>query len=578
MTSGLRDRRLTLTTPSLGVQQWHDDIAGGTTIAWVTTGGRGLPATVILLPVLPIKGNEWRTRWKAADAVMQRLGADASEFWRGDGAILRQDLRPDPHLAHSKDDPKDPAAPRALHVDDGCATRWGAHHLLVLLVYDEAPSIGWPDSGAASILDGRRRADADHAVVYAAELENLNRFFGQGYEQRLVMRGLVRLPRSGSTHPPDTVTFALASCQSPADITDAAPNDHQGLDAPSSASLFRLSKLLIPITAESPSLLVLTGDQVYTDATAGLFDARLLDDRLQVAYENLLTNPGAQSVFGLLPVAMMLDDHEIADNWEPGIEIAGLEEGEGLREAKRAYWRFQRMAGPPPCHDDALWYEFTHSGIPFFVADTRTERRTPDGGPRRIDNWRQARIIGETQWHALRNFLLKHRDRASFVVAAAMLLPRALGLARQPSLALEQDSWDAFPSSMHELLAFLCDNNLTHVVFLSGDAHLSSVARVTVSRETDRVTLWSVHSSGLYSPYPFANDTRDNYAWPEIFHFQQPDGRDGRRYRCEVESVEWFPGDGFSTLRLTGCARGGHELTVRFHRAGDVQNAAAIRF
>ena len=77
--------------------------------------------------------------------------------------------------------------------------------------------------------------------------------------------------------------FALASCQYPADMTDGAPGDHGGLGGPANASLLRLSKKLTPnIPGESPSLLVMAGDQIYVDATAGLFDARTQSDRLRL--------------------------------------------------------------------------------------------------------------------------------------------------------------------------------------------------------------------------------------------------------------------------------------------------------
>ena len=346
---------------------------------------------------------------------------------------------------------------------------------------------------------------------------------------------------------------------------------------------------MTPTTSQSPSLLLLTGDQVYVDATAGLFDPRSQNDRLRLPYQNLMGSRGAQAVFGLLPVAMLLDDHELVDNWE-GVAAgdavsSGIAErrrerrraaDSNILEGQRAYRRFQRMAGPPLRDREALWCEFTHSGVPFFLADTRTERGvrgtdtecgTLDWAPRRVDNWRRAHIMDRRQWGALRTFLLKHRDQVSFVVSPSMLLPRGLGLGRDPSLALERDGWDGFPASMHELLALLCDHELNRVVFLSGDAHTSLVAQATVTSGGHRAALWSVHSSGLYCPFPFVNDSADDYSGRETFCFEQP-GPPPRGYRCTVEVVESAPGDGFATLILTGSDQGRRGLQVRFHRAG----------
>src|SRR5262249_15852266 len=327
----------------------------------------------------------------------------------------------------------------------------------------------------------------------------------------------------------------LASCQYPADMIDGAPNDHRGPDAPASASLLQLSRILTPLRPASPSLLILAGDQVYVDATAGLFDPRARDDRLRLPYQGLLGSPGAQAVFGLLPAAMILDDHELADNWEPGAKVLPSDRTtprasdsiHAIAAGKDAYRRCQRTAGPPLRPDGALWCTFTHPEVPFFLADTRTERGIPSGEPRRVDNWRDARIMSDDQWGALKDFLGTHKKWVSFVVSPSMLLPRGLGLGRQPSLALEVVTWSGFPSSLNDLLAVLCEEEMNHVVFLSGDAHISCVARAVVTSGRRSCTLWSVHSSGLYCPYPFVNDTPDNYATEESFSFM---GRAGSRH------------------------------------------------
>jgi hypothetical protein len=575
------ERKTTLTTPSRGVQQWRDDECQGTTrIAWATTGSRGLPRTLIMLPVVPVY---WRDglRWVPPPTLMKELEGDPDKFWST--YPLRESL-------DSLGEPRHLAKPRARCVRDDCGKRWDAYHLVVLLDYDESPGIGEPEDSHGLAGNGHLHAGDGHRdeTRYRAEISRIREFFNEGYQSRLVIRGLVRLPALNPPAKTGEFVFALASCQYPADMTDGAPNDHEAPEAPSSASMLRLSRLLTPMTPASPSLLLLVGDQVYVDATAGICDVRSQSDRLRLPYENLLASPGAQSVFGLLPVAMMLDDHELVNNWEPGIVIdAGdaaprqlvpptpeqIEKAtkKRIKKGKAAYRRFQRMAGPPLRNNSALWCTFTQSGVPFFIADTRTERRTPDITSRRVDNWRQARIMGREQWSALREFLLKHRQEVSFVVSPSMLLPRRLGLGCEPSLALEHDAWDGFPASMHDLLAFVCKHELNRVVFLSGDAHTSCVVRATVTNGTHSATFWSVHSSGLYTPYPFANDIRENYADEEVFHFRLSEdcaGGPATTYRCKVERAEFFRGDGFAVLTLTHTGAHSRVLQVRFNRAG----------
>jgi len=102
--------------------------------------------------------------------------------------------------------------------------------------------------------------------------------------------------------------------------------------------------------------------------------------------------------------------------------------------------------------------------------------------------------------------------------------------------------------------------------------------RATVSCDGNTATFWSVHSSALYSPYAFTNDTPCNYACPEVFYFTYPPGHGGRRYRCHVEHADWYPGDGFATLTLARGARGRDELTVRFYRGEAPRCADPIPF
>jgi len=558
MSSGPSRPQMIATTPSLGVRQWREDRFKGTVrIAWASAGGRGMPRTVILLPVV-FDG----TKWAAAPALMEKLQGDPSGTWAALGGRFAPDAA-DVFRDGGKDPKVGPAEPRAVTIPDDYGDRWGADHLLVLMIYDGPPAIG--EQG-----DVQQQGAADAAKASARrheqELEALTRFFGKKYDPRLVTRGLVRLPARGGDRAGDTVVFALASCQYPADLTDGAPGDHAAPYAPASASLLRLSELLTPnVAGESPSLLVLAGDQVYVDATAGLFDARTQSDRERLPYQNLMRSPGAQAVFGLLPVAMVLDDHELINNWEPGVPFPyPITKDHGMN----AYRRFQRMAGPPLRNKRALWCDFAHAEVPFFLADTRSERNAPGEAFRNVSNWREARIMREDQWQALQAFLVKHREEVAFVVSPSMLLPRDLGVDREPSLALERDDWDGFPASRDALLAFLCENDMRRVVFLSGDAHTSCVAAATVKGNGHEARLWSVHSSGLYSPYPFANGTPDDYARDESFHFHAAATRSHpvRRYECDVTSLTWQPGDGFATLALSPSGSG-HTLRIRFHRS-----------
>jgi hypothetical protein len=126
---------------------------------------------------------------------------------------------------------------------------------------------------------------------------------------------------------------------------------------------------------------------------------------------------------------------------------------------------------------------------------------------------------------------------------------------------------------MHALLRFVCDKELTRLVFLSGDEHLSSMvtARITNSETGKQSILHCIHSSALYAPYPFANGAIDNFQANEAFHF--PDPVSGP-YCCEVQT-SFAPGDGFA-LVTAGRRRSRWRLHVNFHDSGGLKEDGAF--
>lgn len=356
---------------------------------------------------------------------------------------------------------------------------------------------------------------------------------------------------------PDQVCFAIGSCQYPAGMLDQEP---------AFASYARLAALLDKgERGATPEFLLLMGDQIYSDATAGLFDPTSLDDRYVRPYEKLFGNTHVKSVLRRLPAFMMLDDHEIADNYErdadPGRPEPSLDAG------RRAYFKYQRTLLPSA--DPTTWYEFVAGELPFFVADTRSERTA-----RSPSSVAQAHIMGRRQWIDLRRWLLRqHRSQPAgkpkFIVTASILAPRRLAAAHggDPAHCLRSDAWDGYPASLHRLLAFIARRQIHDVVFLSGDEHISFNAILTVTPpQLPAVAIRSIHSSGLYAPFPFANSTPDDLV-DDADTFDFPDPRNGTAsYHCKVTHC-CHPGDGFAVIQVAAAASR-WALECRFDRAG----------
>ena len=313
-----------------------------------------------------------------------------------------------------------------------------------------------------------------------------------------------------------------------------------------------------------PEFLILAGDQIYADATAGLFDARMLDDRLRFSYEAFLGAPGPRSVLSRLPAVMRPDDHEIDDNWEPDPPDArpGTQRfNQRLRDAGiREYLRQQCDQEPPASGRIRLWHRTPIGGLEFFLADARTERT-----PRTASTVAGASLLGEHQSRELDKWLAdKSVQGPRFLVSAAMVLPRHLEQ-RCAALAtsIRSDSWDGYPASLHRLLAKVYERGSDDVVFLSGDEHISNVATIRISKlgAPGEVVAHSVHSSALYAPYPFANAIEEDFARTEEFEFSHA----GVMYRCGVETRYPARGDGFAVLSVSA-ADSGWLVCVRFDR------------
>ena len=391
---------------------------------------------------------------------------------------------------------------------------------------------------------------------------------------------------------PNIVSFAVASCAYPGDLLDRSAHPQKNpTPGPADASLLRLaSRLSSTAKTPRPSFLLLAGDQIYADATAGLFDPAVLDDTNRNSYQGFFGSRGARAVFNKLPVYMMLDDHEIFDNWQP-VDSDDSPENQGrLAKGRDQYWKFQRNAGPAPTYLNApkvLWAKIEPAGVPVFMADTRSEREWRDAAMFKdssrhdVGGFQGSRIFGDSQFHALKSWLLAGRDkpRPSFVLSASMLLPRPLGLTEEPASALHCDSWAGYPKSLHSLLAFLCDKQINNAVFLSGDAHLSSYTSICVGCEQtgQAVTLRSIHSSALYAPYPFANAVAEDFACDERFNFTYPEVT-GNTYGCCVNTEFPPDGDGFAVITVETKMPPTWAVSICFDKLDDATKNVVFNF
>ena len=341
-----------------------------------------------------------------------------------------------------------------------------------------------------------------------------------------------------ATPDPAGTRFALVCCQYPGGL----------LDGPVAYASYRraLERFQDP-PAQRPRFAVFTGDQVYVDPTAGLYDPNAYDGRYDRPYELWLRQHAVRSVLRRVPSFMLLDDHEITDNWEPlpaatpEFTMNQNERTDGLA----AYDKFQR--GMPPTSTS---FEFRFDGFPFFMLDTRSERDL-----RTVGSLAGVKLFKAATLTRLTTFLKSDAAKPRFVVTPSMFLPRhrravqhALGAsldAPNPG-AIWSDGWDGYPESLRAVLGILAENSLQHVVFLSGDEHRGCVARIVLTKAGVTVaTAHSIHAAAANAPFTFANGLAEDFVDVDVFQFTY----NSVAYQCTVTITSPTTRDGATMLR-----------------------------
>lgn len=230
------------------------------------------------------------------------------------------------------------------------------------------------------------------------------------------------------------------------------------------------------------SFLLMLGDQIYADdlEVNGLGRVPLNVSEYRKVYETNWGNLHHRDLLAQTPVFMMLDDHEIDNDWhwtditlqKPDIawisrllrKLQGRPKEEQFLSTTRALtglranWEHQAIHAPAALSPNGpLAYEFEYGAAAFFVTDTRTQR---------VLNSNQRQLLGEKQWKKLEAWLLKVKVSHSvkFIVSSISILTDIIG---DPT----NDRWGGFKQERERLLKFISDHEIKGIYFLVGDLH-----------------------------------------------------------------------------------------------------------
>lgn len=308
-----------------------------------------------------------------------------------------------------------------------------------------------------------------------------------------------------------------------------------------------------------PALLLLMGDQIYLDATAGVMERRARPELVLERYQEAWSSPAAAQLLARLPGYMMLDDHEIKNDWEPASDEAGIASIRAEQLAQAAFVAFQWAHSPrnpafgPQAADPrarGLWYEFESGGFPFFMMDTRLEREARHPGAALPAGLPGPTIVSPTQMAALANWMARcqaqYGDRPKFIVSPSALAPV---LSEHAGLARSQcDGWYAYPRSIRDLQRNIFATGCINPVMLAGDLHASFACKISLHDASGaRASLLSLVFSPQYAPYGFINTrTGDTEAqWQEFWQDEQ--GSHGWEYERLWDNDHY---QGFGLIRV----------------------------
>lgn len=289
-------------------------------------------------------------------------------------------------------------------------------------------------------------------------------------------------------------------------------------------------------SARPVNLALMVGDQIYADLLNRKVSVALADsyEEFQERYHTAFGSRNMRQLLSQIPTYMILDDHEIEDNWSQD-RIKDSAKRQLFNLAIGAYMNYQWSHGPrftdsfvhEPAFKDAealkfgstinLHYDFACAGYPFYVLDTRTQRYTDRPGL--TDNHLLGRpplspnepsqLDRVCAW--LRHMQQTRGNVPKFIVSSTVFLPNEVNTVASDHEKEQSDSWSAFPTTRRALLQSIVKDKVQNVVFLSGDIHCSNISRLEFTGPGAGLRAYSVVSSAFYWPWPFADGEPAGY-------------------------------------------------------------------
>lgn len=259
----------------------------------------------------------------------------------------------------------------------------------------------------------------------------------------------------------------------------------------SCAKQYKTMPIFDAIVKDNPDVFVFLGDNIYGD-TENM-------QTLAYKYQVLGNHPGFKKLKATSELIAIWDDHDYGEN-DSGKEYP---QKEASRQIMLDFW--QEPKSSPRYTREGIYTSYMYGSddkkVQVILPDLRwnrdkihsvskmsyvTDRIPNNKGPYKVSPTKGASMLGEEQWQWLEKELLKPA-KIKVIGSSLQLLPEFTGW----------ESWANFPEDRKRLLSFIEENEISGVIFISGDTHWGEVSYLNSKNNTNHYGLWEVTSSGL---------------------------------------------------------------------------------
>jgi alkaline phosphatase D len=345
----------------------------------------------------------------------------------------------------------------------------------------------------------------------------------------------------------ETMSFIVGSCRYPGLLWKTKEADR--IFGPLCSEALGLVEGADGAPRRPAEFVIMVGDQIYADMLNRHVPIKLADtfEEFQERYLTAFGSPNMKTLLSRVPTYMILDDHEIEDNWTQD-RVRKMESRRVFNLAIGAYMSYQWSHGPRT-YGRRLYYKLECGGYPFFVLDARTQRYVDDVENSLDDNHLLGRpaLPGEDPGqldlllHWLKELQSNRGNIPKFIVTSSVFAPNPMSArtgrkgknAQKVAWMEDSDSWPAFPKTRGAILECILENKVQNVVFLSGDIHCSNVAEISFdgTAAARKLKAFSITSSAFYWPFPFADGEPSHY----VHDSAHPDQLDSFKFAGKYE-------------------------------------------